>query len=111
MEEVPVEDGLVTGRSLGEVRLPAVRDVPVLRQVLVPTTVGPGAYGAKAAGELCNAVVAPAIANAIAAAAGIRPRDLPLTAERVLGLVRSRGETRTGYSSAPTPVGQEGSST
>jgi CO/xanthine dehydrogenase Mo-binding subunit len=94
MEELPVEDGLVIGRSLGEVRLPATRDVPALRQVLVPTTVGPGAFGAKAAGELCNAVVAPAIANAVAAAAGIHPNDLPLTPERILHLLRAREDAR-----------------
>ena len=90
MEELPVEDGIVVGRSLGEVRLPAIRDVPVPRHVLLPTSVGPGAFGAKAAGELSNAPVAPAIANAVADATGIRPTELPLTPERILAALRAR---------------------
>jgi CO/xanthine dehydrogenase Mo-binding subunit len=90
MEELPVEGGVVVGRSLGEVRLPMTRDVPVLRQVLLPTTIGPGAFGAKAAGEVSNAPVAPAIANAVADAIGVRPTAIPLTPERVLALIRAR---------------------
>ena len=89
MEELVVEDGIVTGRSLGETRLPAIRDVPPLRHVLLPTALGPGAFGAKAAGEMSNAPVPPAIANAIADATGVRITELPLTPERVLGALRA----------------------
>jgi CO/xanthine dehydrogenase Mo-binding subunit len=52
--------------------------------VLLPTEVGPGAFGAKMVGELFNAPVAPAIANAVADAVGVRMTELPLTPERVL---------------------------
>jgi len=90
MEGLVVEDGVVVGRSLGDVLFPAIRDVPRLRQVLLRTTVGPGAYGAKMAGELSNAPVAPAIANAVADAVGARLFDLPLTPERVLRAIRAR---------------------
>ena len=92
MEELPVEGGVVVGRSLGEVRLPTIRDVPSLRQILVSTGVGPGAHGAKMAGELSNSPVAPAIANAIADAVGARVTDLPLTPERIL---RAIGEAES----------------
>lgn len=90
MEELIVEDGVMAGLSLGETRLPTIRDVPTLRQVLLPTTVGPGAFGAKMAGELSNAPVAPAIANAVADALGIRPTELPLTPERILAAIRAQ---------------------
>jgi CO/xanthine dehydrogenase Mo-binding subunit len=90
MEELVVESGVVVGRSLGEVRLPTIRDVPPLRQLLLPTMIGPGAFGAKMAGELSNAPVAPAIANAVADAVGIRLLELPFTAERVLRAIRAR---------------------
>ena len=89
MEELIVEDGVVAGRSLGETRLPAIRDVPPLRHVLLATTVGPGAFGAKAAGEMSNAPVPPAIANAVADATGVRITELPLTPERVLAALRT----------------------
>jgi CO/xanthine dehydrogenase Mo-binding subunit len=91
MEDVPVEDGVVVGGSLAEVKLPTTRDVPQLRLVQLPGSVpGPGAYGVKASGELSNAQIAPAIANAVADASGARVTDLPLTPERVLAAVRAR---------------------
>jgi carbon-monoxide dehydrogenase large subunit len=100
IEELPVQDGVVVGRSLGEVRLPASRDIPELRQVLLSTTVGPGAFGAKMAGELSNAPVAPAIANAVADAVGVRLTELPLTPERVLAAIRAQDAA-----TAPTGAG------
>ena len=53
------------------------------RTVLLRDPSGPGPLGAKAAGELTNTSVAPAVANAVAAA-GARVMHMPLTAERVL---------------------------
>ena len=84
MEELVIEDGVVLTLSLADMKLPTAGDMPPLRIVELPTLVGPGAYGAKAAGELTNAPVAPAIANAVADAVGVRITELPITAERVL---------------------------
>jgi carbon-monoxide dehydrogenase large subunit len=83
MEELRVEDGIVTSGTLGEVKLPTSMDCPPLRIVQLPTPVGPGAFGAKMAGELTNSIVAPAVANAVAAAVGARVTTLPITAERI----------------------------
>jgi CO/xanthine dehydrogenase Mo-binding subunit len=85
LEEMQVDGGAITTLSLADLKIPSIADVPVLRLVLVPTSVGPGAFGAKMAGELTNAPVGPAVANAVAAACGVRVRDLPVTAERVHG--------------------------
>lgn len=89
MEELRVEDGTVTSGTLGEVKLPTSMDCPPLRIVQLPTPVGPGAFGAKMAGELTNSIVAPALANAVAAASGARVTTLPITAERIHAAVRS----------------------
>jgi CO/xanthine dehydrogenase Mo-binding subunit len=83
MEALPVEDGRVTVLSLGEYKLPNPMDAPALRTILLPTSVGPGPFGAKMAGEASNSGVAPAIANAVADAVGARVTTLPITAERV----------------------------
>jgi CO/xanthine dehydrogenase Mo-binding subunit len=83
LEEMHVEDGAVTTLSLADLKIPSVADVPRLRIVQIPTLEGPGAFGAKMAGELTNAPVGPAVANAVAAASGVRVRELPVTAERV----------------------------
>src|SRR5437763_355563 len=83
MEELRFEDGKVTTLSLGDYKLPTVADVPPLRTVLLTTDTGPGPFGGKAAGELTNNAVAPAYANAVADAVGVRIRTIPVTAERV----------------------------
>jgi CO/xanthine dehydrogenase Mo-binding subunit len=59
-------------------------DVPPLRFINIENISGPGPFGAKMAGEINTAAVAPAIANAIMDACGARVTALPLTAERVL---------------------------
>jgi len=83
MEELPVDAGAITALSLADLKIPTAGDVPPLRIVQIPTDLGPGAFGAKMAGELTNAPVAPAVANAIADAVDVRLTELPLTAERV----------------------------
>jgi len=84
MEELGVQDGRITTPSLGEYKLPCAMDTPPFRTVLLHDPTGPGPLGAKAAGELTNTSVAPAVANAVAAACGARVTRLPLTAERIL---------------------------
>jgi CO/xanthine dehydrogenase Mo-binding subunit len=97
MEELVREGGAVVNLSLADMKLPSASDVPVVRIVTLPTHIGPGAFGAKAAGELTNAPVAPAIANAIADAVGVRILQLPITAERVLSALEAkRGVSTTG---------------
>jgi CO/xanthine dehydrogenase Mo-binding subunit len=83
MEELRVEDGRVTNLSLGDYKLPTVRDLPPMTTVLVQSEHGQGPYNIKAIGEVPTTPVAPAIANAIADVSGARVRDLPLTAEKV----------------------------
>jgi CO/xanthine dehydrogenase Mo-binding subunit len=84
MEELSVQDGQITTVTLGDYKLPTVMDTPPFRTVLLHDSVdGPGPLGAKAAGELTNTSVAPAVANAVAAA-GARVLHMPLTPERVL---------------------------
>jgi CO/xanthine dehydrogenase Mo-binding subunit len=84
-ERLEFSAGELINASSSEYRLPGIENLPseeftaLLREDLN----GPGPYGSKGAGESGIIPVAPAIANAIAAAAGIRIRDLPLTPERV----------------------------
>jgi len=92
LEELDVDEGgRVTTLNLGDYKLPTTMDVPPMSTILVPTHVGPGAFGTKMAGELSNTAVAPAIANAIHDAVGVRLHELPLTAERVRTALRELG--------------------
>jgi putative selenate reductase molybdopterin-binding subunit len=84
MEEMPLdESGKVTTLSLGEYKLPTMKDIPPFRTVLVEVAAGDGPYGAKSAGELGNTAVPAAIGNAIADATGVRLHEYPITAERI----------------------------
>ena len=73
----------------GEYKLPTIRDVPPLRTVLVRAGGAQGPFGAKMAGELSNTGVAPAIANAVFDAVGVRLNRFPITAERVYDALHS----------------------
>jgi CO/xanthine dehydrogenase Mo-binding subunit len=91
MEELGVENGRTTTPSLGDYKLPCAMDTPPFRTVLLRDPTGPGPLGAKAAGELTNTSVAPAVANAVATASGARVTLLPLTAERILETLSRTG--------------------
>ena len=83
MEELPVEDGQVLAGSLGDYKLPTAPDVPALTVIDVDSEHGAGPFGAKAVGEFGNLGVAPAIANAVERAVGVRLPQLPLLSEAV----------------------------
>ncbi len=83
-EEMVYEDGQLLNPNLIDYRVPTFEDLPdVFETVLVENGDGPGPYGAKGIGEAGVVAVAPAVANAIFNATGVRIRDLPLTPERV----------------------------
>ncbi len=69
----------------------AVRDIPPLRTVLLEAEGGVGPYQIKGIGESPIGPVAPAIANAIEDAIGVRIRDLPITAEKVYRALKAKG--------------------
>ena len=84
LEELHYEDGRVANPSLGEYKLPTIRDIPELRTVLLPSeSGGPAPYGGKPIGEQSISSVAPAIVNAVLDATGVSVRELPVTAEKI----------------------------
>jgi CO/xanthine dehydrogenase Mo-binding subunit len=71
--------------TMMDYRVPGARDVPyAITPIIVEHPEPSGPFGAKAIGEPPLVGVAPAIANAVADAVGVRLRDLPMTPERVL---------------------------
>jgi CO/xanthine dehydrogenase Mo-binding subunit len=86
-EEIVYEGGHVLNANLTDYKMPTTLDVPRVESILVqhPGVVGP--YGAKGVGEPPNIEPPAAVANAVAAATGLRMTSLPITAEKiVLGL-------------------------
>jgi CO/xanthine dehydrogenase Mo-binding subunit len=98
MEEMPLdESGKLTSLSLGDYKLPTMRDIPPMRTILIEAPSAGGAYGSKMAGELSSSGVGPAIVNAVANATGVRLAEFPITAERVYAAL-ARGVTTTSRS-------------
>ena len=90
MEELLSEEGYIATLSMGDVKTPNIQDIPELVTVLVESTGGNGPYGAKTIGEQPLPPVAPAIANAVFDAVGVRIQDLPITSEKVLAALKNR---------------------
>lgn len=83
-EEMPYDangNSLVT--RFGDYRIYQADEMPELVSILVPSYEPNGPYGAKAVAEIPMNGVAPAVANAIYDAVGIRVRELPFTPERI----------------------------
>jgi len=69
-------------------------DLPSIETILVPTYEPTGPYGAKSVSEISINGPAPAIANAIYDAVGVRLRTLPFTPDRVLAAIESEQKSR-----------------
>jgi CO/xanthine dehydrogenase Mo-binding subunit len=72
-------------------KVPSSTDLPDIKAFIVETDEPSHPFGVKSVGEICMDNVAPAIANALFDATGVRIRDLPMTPERVLKALREAG--------------------
>ncbi len=93
MEEVQVEEGVTQTPSFSEYLIPTAKDLPKTEAIILESGTGVGPFGAKGIGEPSLTPAAPAVANAVADAIGVRVYDLPITPEKVLdALDRKRQE-------------------
>jgi CO/xanthine dehydrogenase Mo-binding subunit len=89
-ETVYDESGRVTNPSFADMKLPTIRDIPPLAEVMLESEIGDGPYKVRGIGEHTNIMAAPAIANAIEDAVGVRITSLPITAEKVYRTLREK---------------------
>ena len=75
--------GKMLNPSLRNYRIPAIADVPHTEVFFADTYDRIGPLGAKSQGECAINPVAPAVANALANATGVRFRHLPFTPDRI----------------------------
>ncbi len=90
MEGLEVDDGRITTLHLGDYKIPNIRDVPRLATSHVIANAGPGPFGTKAVAECGISVIAPAIANAVYNATGVRIMDAPITPEKIAEALNRR---------------------
>jgi 4-hydroxybenzoyl-CoA reductase subunit alpha len=87
------EDGRTLNPNFVEYKIPTIFEIPEEIKVLLVESVDPeGPFGAKGVSEGFQVPVAPAIANAIYNAIGIRFKDLPITPEKILAALKARKE-------------------
>lgn len=82
-EEVIVIDGNTVTESLMDYKLPTISMAPKVDYTVLEIPCKFGPYGAKGVGEPPVVPVAPAIANAVFDATGVRIKELPITPEKV----------------------------
>ncbi|MCZ4500230.1 MAG: aldehyde oxidase [Marmoricola sp.] len=87
-EEIRVRDGVVLDRTFRSYRVPQMADVPVTEVLFATTVDGLGPRGAKSMSEAPYNPVAPALANAIRDAIGVRPYELPMSRDRIWRLLQ-----------------------
>ena len=93
LEEQLYEGGRLVNPAYLHYALPRAADVPPIRVLLLGHPDPRAPYGVKGVGEISMVPVAPAVANAVAHAVGIRVRELPITPDKVLGALRAGGPT------------------
>jgi CO/xanthine dehydrogenase Mo-binding subunit len=83
-EEIAYDNGQLINPNLIDYVLPALGDMPeVIDPICVEVPHENGPFGAKGIGESALIPVAPAVANAVYDAVGVRIKDLPIKAEHV----------------------------
>ncbi len=89
--------GRMTNPRFWDYRIYTARDLPALTTILVPSQEGSGPFGAKSVGEIAINGPAPAIANAIVDAVGVRLYELPFTPEKVWRALQEAGAGAGGH--------------
>jgi CO/xanthine dehydrogenase Mo-binding subunit/aerobic-type carbon monoxide dehydrogenase small subunit (CoxS/CutS family) len=82
-EEVVVRDGVVETATFRNYRVPKISDIPPTLVVFAETHDPLGPLGAKSMSEAPYNPVAPALANAIRDALGVRPHHIPMSRDRI----------------------------
>jgi isoquinoline 1-oxidoreductase beta subunit len=82
-ERITIKDGAVQESNFYDYRVPRMDEIPEILVDLVPTENHPTGVG-----QMATPLVAPAIANAVAEATGVRLRRTPMIPDRVLAALK-----------------------
>ncbi len=92
LEDVKLTEGRTMTPALDTYLIPTSKDSPDVVSIMVESGGGLGPFGAKGIGEPSSTSGAPALANAVADAIGVRITELPLSPERILRAIRTTKE-------------------
>lgn len=94
MEEQVIKEGITLNPDLTGYLIPTSMDTPHFTTRLVENEDSEGPFGAKGIGEPATIATAPAIANAIYDAIGVRICHLPITPEKILKALKEKRNKR-----------------
>jgi CO/xanthine dehydrogenase Mo-binding subunit len=89
-EQVLLEKGENMNPNFRDYKILTAKDVVPIEAPILETYDKDGPFGAKGIGEPGCVPTAPAVANALYDAVGVRIKDLPITPERVLAAIREK---------------------
>ncbi|MBM2810665.1 MAG: aldehyde oxidase, partial [Chloroflexi bacterium] len=90
-EELQYEEGQLMNADPFQYRLPLMSDIPEqFHTIILEHGDGPGPFGSKGIAQTSIPCVAPAVANAICDAVGVRLTRIPLTPEKILSALSER---------------------
>ena len=93
MEGIMYDQGMVMNPNFMNYKVLTSMDMPPVKTFLVESNTAEGIYGGKGCGHT-GIATAPAIANAIYNAVGVRIKDLPITPMKILKALEEKGEGR-----------------
>lgn len=91
LEEMQRDGGKVANPTLADYKLCTSREAPEIVTLMIEGAPGVGPFHAKSIGELPTCPVAPAVANAVYDAIGVRITDLPITGEKIVKALKESG--------------------
>jgi len=89
-EEFVLKDGRIVTDTLRKCGVPHIAQAPEIVPIIVENPHPLGPFQAKGMAELPISVTAPAIANAIYDAIGVRMTELPMTPEKILAALQQK---------------------
>ena len=96
MEEQGFRRGLCEAPSILDYKIPTFLEMPEIEVMLIETYDPEGPYGAKEAGQGALLPVAPAIANAVYDAVGVRIDEVPITDAKIFKALQQMAKGREG---------------
>ena len=89
-EEMQLNSGRVMNPNLLDYKVLTAKDKIPIEPVIIEPIEPTGPFGLKGIGEPACVPAAPAIANAVYDAIGVRIKDLPLTPEKILKAIKEK---------------------
>ncbi|KXS45285.1 MAG: molybdopterin binding aldehyde oxidase and xanthine dehydrogenase [Candidatus Frackibacter sp. T328-2] len=89
-EEFVYDGGKLLNKSFVDYKIPTAMDIPNIETNIVENALGHGPFGARGVAEPAMIPAAPAIANAVYDAIGVRVKSMPITPEKILAALKEK---------------------